>query len=131
MPAKKTKKTVIDLSKLPDWAKKLAEAITALTIIGTAVVAGCGWISSKITASTNKKLDDISRQVESLEVGATRTQLLTLISNYPDNESEIMKVAEYYFGDLKGDWYMTEIFSKWATDRGIDPNTIINSKKEK
>ena len=131
MPAKKTKKTVVDLSKFPDWAKKLAEAITALTIIGTAVVAGCGWISSKITASTNEKLDDISRQVESLEVGATRTQLLTLISNYPDNESEIMKVAEYYFGDLKGDWYMTEIFSKWATDRGIDPNTIINSKKEK
>ena len=131
MPAKKTKKTVVDLSKFPDWAKKLAEAITALTIIGTAVVAGCGWISSKITASTNEKLDDISKQVASLEVGATRTQLLTLISNYPDNESEIMKVAEYYFGELKGDWYMTEIFSKWATERGIDPNTIINSKKEK
>ena len=32
---------------------------------------------------------------------------------------------------LEGDWYMTEIFSKWANERGIDPNTIINSKKEK
>jgi len=129
MPAKK--KTVIDLSKFPDWAKRLAEAITALTIIGTAVIAGCSWISNKITASTNEKLDGISKQVESIELGATRTQLLTLISNYPNNESEILKVAEYYFGELNGDWYMTDIFSKWAADRGIDPNTIINSKKEK
>lgn len=129
MPAKK--KAVVDLSKFPDWVKRLAEAITALTIIGAAVIAGCSWISSKITASTNEKLDNISSQVKSVELGATRTQLLTLISNYPDNESEILKVAEYYFRDLDGDWYMTDIFSKWATDRGIDPNTIINSKKEK
>lgn len=135
MPTKKKaapkKKMTVDLSKLPEGTKRLAEVITALTIIGAAVVAGCSWISSKITASTNEKLDNISSQVSSIELGATRTQLLTLMSNYPDNESEILKVAQYYFGDLDGDWYMTELFSKWATDRGIDPNTIINSKKGK
>ena len=125
------KKFTLDLSKLPSGVKRIAEVITALAVIGTAVMAGCSWISSKITESTNEKLDNISSQIDSIELGGTRTQLLTLMSSYPDNESEILKVADYYFNDLGGDWYMTELFSKWAHSGGIDPNTIINSKKGK
>lgn len=125
------KKFTLDLSKIPSSVKRIAEVITALAVIGAAVMAGCSWISSKITESTNEKLDSISSQIDSIELGSTRTQLLTLMSSYPDNESEILKVADYYFNDLGGDWYMTELFSKWASSRGIDPNTIINSKKGK
>lgn len=125
------KKFTLDLSKLPSSVKRIAEVITALAVIGAAVMAGCSWISSKITESTNEKLDNISSQIDSVELGSTRTQLLTLMSSYPDNESEILKVADYYFNNLGGDWYMTELFSKWAHSRGIDPNTIINSKKGK
>ena len=64
MPTKKSskKKLTVDLSKIPTGVKRIAEAITALAVIGTAVIAGCSWISSKITESTNEKLDNISSQ---------------------------------------------------------------------
>ena len=61
------------------------------------------------------------------------TRILQPISSswidYPDNESEILKVANYYFNDLNGDWYMTELFTKWCDGRGIDVNKIVNIRK--
>ena len=82
------------------------------------------------SAGTNEKLDTISNKIDGIELNSTRNQLLTLMSNYPNNESEILKVADYYFNDLNGDWYMTELFSKWGTARGIDVSNIIKMKKE-
>lgn len=43
-----------------------------------------------------------------------RIQLMMLIYNQPENVDSILKVAETYFVDLDGDWYMTNEFSKWA-----------------
>jgi hypothetical protein len=73
----------------------------------------------------NDKLDTIIKKVDTAEENATRSQLLTLMSDYPNNESEILKVAQYYFQDLKGDWYMTGLFTKWAESRGIDVSDIV------
>lgn len=125
MAAKKTKK-----EKLTERVKSLAEVITAAGIIGAAAVGVGTWAISQINSGTNEKLDTISSKIDGIEMNSTRNQLLTLMSNYPNNESEILKVADYYFNDLNGDWYMTELFSKWGTARGIDVSNIIKMKKE-
>lgn len=109
--------------------KECADVITAVGVIGAALVGVGTWCTAQINASTNQKIDNLSEQITDLKLDATRSQLLTLISNYPDNESEIMKVAQYYFGTLKGDWYATTIFTKWASDHGISTDELTFMKE--
>ena len=109
--------------------KECADVIAAVGVIGAALVGVGTWCTAQINASTNQKIDSLSEQLTDLKLDATRSQLLTLISNYPDNESEIMKVAQYYFGTLKGDWYATTIFTKWASDHGISTDELTFMKE--
>lgn len=119
MTAKAPKKKF--LSRIKDCA----DIITAVGVIGAALVAVGTWCTTQINASTNAKLDAISSQVTELKLDTTRSQLLTLMKNYPDNEEEIMKVAKYYFKDLNGDWYMTSLFIEWGEEKGIDVTGIV------
>lgn len=48
-----------------------------------------------------------------------RMQLLSLIHICPDNTLEIMMVAEKYFKELKGDWYMSSIFRQHLTEKKL------------
>lgn len=115
--------------KIIKKTKSLADVITAVGIIGAAAVGIGTWCVTQINAGTNEKLDTIIEKVDKAELNATRSQLLTLMSDYPDNESEILKVADYYFNELGGDWYMTGLFTKWADSRGIDVTKIVTVKK--
>lgn len=105
--------------------KDCADIITAVGVIGAALVAVGTWCTTQINASTNEKLDTISAQMTELKLSTTRSQLLTLMKNYPENEEEIMKVAKYYFKDLNGDWYMTSLFIEWGEKEGIDVTGIV------
>ena len=52
----------------------------------------------------DKKRDDIEglkSQVRELQLGVMRTQLLLLIADYPEDKSEILRLAEIYFKKLK------------------------------
>ena len=103
----------------------IADVITAVGIIGAAAVGIGTWCMGQAMAETNGKIDNVSNKIDSIELNSTRNQLLTLISNYPNNEEEILKVAKYYFKDLNGDWYMTSLFSKWANSKGLDVDDIV------
>lgn len=107
--------------------KEFADILTAVGIIGAALVGVGTWCTHQINASTNEKLDNISNQMQDLKLDTTRNQLLTLMKNYPDNEEEIMKVARYYFKELNGDWYMTGLFIKWGHENGIDVTDIVKN----
>ena len=109
--------------------KSFSELIAAVGVIGAAAIAVGTWCINQANAATNEKLDNISTKIDSIELNSTRNQLLTLMSDYPDNESEILKVAGYYFRDLGGDWYMTDLFTKWGEGRGIDVSKIVNIRK--
>ena len=125
----KVKEKRISLKNIPKIVKDTAAIITAIGVITGALITCSSFISSKITESVDKKLDNISEQLNNIELDSTRTQLLTLMSNYPDNESEILKVAYHYFKDLDGDWYMSELFAEWAEERNIDVSHIMTIKK--
>lgn len=114
--------------KIIKKTKSLADIITAVSIIGAALLGVGSWVVTTINKDVNDKLDMIIAKVDTAEQNATRSQLLALMSDYPDNESEILKVAQYYFRDLNGDWYMTSLFTKWADERGIDVSDIVSIK---
>lgn len=101
-----------------------------LAIIGSGALSTL--ISAVITAVSNRKgrlkaietkLDDIEANQARAEKDALRTQLLMMIADYPDERSEILKLAEHYFDDLHGNWTATAIFNKWLETRcdGVKP----------
>lgn len=80
-----------------------------------------------------ERLDKISTQLEAQERNQCRTQMLLLISDYPNESAEIMKVAEHYFtpqdkGGLGGDWYLTNLFNRYITERKIGKPEWFNDK---
>ena len=54
-----------------------------------------------------------------LEKDVLRTQLLLLILLKGEEKQEILTIAEHYFKDLHGDWYMTSIFNKWLMEKTV------------
>ena len=66
-------------------------------------------------------LKEISKKMDKMEKDNCRTQMLVLMSDYPDEKKELMTIAEHYFHDLHGNWYMTALFRKHLRDCGITP----------
>lgn len=63
---------------------------------------------------------DVQVTVAKLEKDECRTQMLVLMGIYPTEKAELMTLAEHYFKDLKGDWYMSSMFNHWLEVNGID-----------
>jgi len=49
-----------------------------------------------------------------------RIQLMTLIHVHPEDVSDIMEVAEEYFKNLDGNWYMSSIFQQYLDENKIE-----------
>lgn len=67
------------------------------------------------------ELGGIKNRLLKLEKDGIRTQLLLLILIRPDETTEILKVAEYYFAKLHANWYMTGVFKSWCDQHGLEP----------
>ena len=67
------------------------------------------------------EIGSIKDRLGKLEKDEIRTQLLLLLLLRPDEQTEILKVAEYYFCKLKANWYMTGMFKKWCDEQGLEP----------
>lgn len=92
---------------------------TTVSII-TAVLVSNGlfaFIQYLITRHDTKK--NVKGKLTILEKDVLRTQLLLLILLKGEEQQEILTVAEHYFKDLHGDWYMTSIFNKWLKEKKI------------
>lgn len=64
---------------------------------------------------------DLHRQ----EKDNIRTELKLMISDFPEEESDILRLAQHYFSDLQGNWTMSNIFTEWCRKSGIDlPNWV-------
>lgn len=59
------------------------------------------------------KLGEIEKNQKTAEKDALRTQLLMMIASYPEEKTDIMRLAEYYFHRLDGNWIAKAIFNKW------------------
>ncbi len=66
-----------------------------------------------------KELEEIKEMCQTHERDISRTQLLLLIVNYPEDKVEIMKLAEHYFKDLHANWYLSSIFNTWLQENDL------------
>lgn len=76
-----------------------------------------------------KEQEGIRNKLLVLEKDGLRTQLLLLILIRPNEQTEILRVAEYYFSVLQGNWYMTSIFNNWLKNNGIAEPEWFDSKE--
>ena len=54
-----------------------------------------------------------------------------VMSHQPNNVDTILKLAEQYFVKLRGDWYMTNEFGKWAKEHDVTiPTNIIKAMND-
>ena len=86
-----------------------------VTVLGSTAIASL--VQFLITRHDQKK--NIKGKLDNLERDVLRSQLLLLILMKPEERQEIMTVAQHYFGDLHGNWYMTSIFNGWITEHDI------------
>lgn len=76
-----------------------------------------------VTRHDNHKERDegIQDTLIKLEKDGLRTQLLLLILLKPEEKQEILTLGEYYFGKLKGNWYLSSVFNQWAKEHEENP----------
>ena len=98
-----------------------------LAVIGSGALSTV--ISAIITAISNK--NGIKSKVKKIEKDSVRTQLLLMMSDYPEEKQEILTIAEYYFCKLKANWYMTTMFAKWLKKENLErPDWFTGGKED-
>ena len=84
----------------------------ALSTLISAIVQAVANRKSRLT-KIEGQLAEIEKNQKTAEKDALRTQLLMMISDYPEEKTEILKLAQYYFSNLQGNWTATAIFNTW------------------
>lgn len=94
-----------------------------IAIIGSGVLSTI--VSAIITALSNrksrlkeieKKLEAIEKNQKTAEKDTLRTQLLVMIADFPEETTDILRLAEHYFKDLDGNWVASALFNEWAKE---------------
>lgn len=94
-----------------------------IAIIGSGVLSTI--VSAIITALSNRKsrLKEIEKKLEAIEKNqkiaekdTLRTQLLVMIADFPEETTDILRLAEHYFKDLDGNWVASALFNEWAKE---------------
>lgn len=123
-----TKKTS-EFDKVHSRVTKIAGFISAILVIGGAVVGVGNWMTQQVSNVVAAQISDFREEVKESDASQnqaiTRLELTNLIQNDPENIVAIEKMGRYYFGKLDGDQYMTAMFSKWAKTYGGDPNIVL------
>lgn len=84
---------------------------------------------SKIKTELDEIKAEIGKKFKKMEKDGLRTQLLVLILMRPDEQQEILTIAEHYFKVLKGDWYMTSMFNTWLIQNKIAEPAWFSNKE--
>lgn len=124
------KKSLYDKAdgKIQKWAKT---ASAAAIIIG-AIAGVCSWVSHQFANAVSSQIDSFQQEVreadEELQQSVTRVELLELMEHDPDNTVAIEKLARYYFVELKGDKWMSERYSNYAKEHGLNEAFVVGGK---
>lgn len=77
----------------------------------------------KAERKEDKSLEEITDTLKKLKKDGLRTQLLLLLLIKPEEETEILTLAEHYFkkppAGLGGNWYMTSMFKNWLEENKV------------
>lgn len=114
---------------VPQKVKDVAAFVSAVIVIGGAMIGAGKWLLTEINASTNARVDALEEKIDDNytkdELATTRLELMVLMEHDPDNTIEIEKLARHYFLELKGNSYLTSVFSKWCAAHGLNCAEIV------
>jgi len=99
---------------LNDGTQRLASIITAVIVIGGAFFGGVNYIVNKLDEHIQSQTSTLYSQMQEVKLSTTRNELILMMNNNPDNVLEIERLAKVYFVDMKGDFYMTGLYSNWC-----------------
>lgn len=101
----------------------------ALSTIISAIITAIANRKSKLTV-IESKLTEIEKNQKTAEKDALRTQLIMMIASYPEEKTDILRLAEYYFHRLEGNWTATALFNRWLETYcdGIKPEWFKGDK---
>lgn len=91
---------------------------TILIAVISAMTSGGVLAFLQFLITRNDDKQGIRSTLKKLEKDGLRTQLLLMILLKPEEKKEILTLAQHYFVDLEGNWYMTDIFKKWLKEKG-------------
>ena len=75
-------------------------------------------------------IESLKKKIDRQERDTCRTQLLLLMSDFPENIDEILRVGQNYFKDLDGDWYLTSLFASFCKKHNVVLPTWAHTRKE-
>lgn len=124
---------------LSERAQKLSKLISAVIVIGGFVIGCCNWGISEINKAIDRHMSSVETQVQENtkelqdfkadnELKLSRMELMNLIADYPDNVDDILKAAEHYFLDLKGDYVADKAFEDWAKKHGVNSDYLLKQR---
>lgn len=107
-----------------------ATTTVIIAVLGSnALFAFIQFMISRHDSKDGDKFDKIAKELNYVKKDVLRTQLLLLILIKPEETQEIMTIAEHYFAELHGNWYMTSIFNKWLEQEVIAEPEWFDNKK--
>lgn len=125
--SKVAKKSLYDKAdgKVQKWAK----TISAIVIIIGALAGVYSWASAQFAKAVSDQISAFQQETREADTemrqSITRVELLSLMEHDPDNIVAIEKLARYYFTVLKGDKWMSERYSRYAKEHGLDESFVI------
>lgn len=109
--------------------QRIAKTTGAVIAIIGAASGMCAWVSNQFQAIISEQISAFQEETRAAnarqEQSITRVELLTLMTQDPENKAAIEKMARYYFKALDGDLWMTSKYSNWAKEYGGDVTIII------
>ena len=80
-----------------------------------------GFIQFLMKRRDDKKgsVKHLEEMIDSQKRDNVRIQLLILMSLYPDDIQEIFRLAQTYFVELDGNWYMSTMFVNWLKEKNL------------
>lgn len=124
------KKSLYD--KADKKLQRVAGTIGAIVAIIGAVAGVCSWVNQQFTSAVSAQINGFQEEVRASDKAdkqaATRIELMVLMNHDPENIVAIERMARYYFQELDGDLYMTQLYSEWAKEYGGDTTIVVGGK---
>lgn len=90
----------------------------------TGIIASLGVLGGLVVGAVQIGISPVTDKLSALEQSTTRSELLLLINNYPDDRRAIEELAYHYFAELKGDSYVYLLYANWASAHNVDYSHI-------
>lgn len=124
---------------LSERTQKVSKLVSAIIVIVGFVVSCCSWGIGEISKAIENHMAPLESQIAANsqeiktfraenEMRESRMELMNLIADYPDNVDDILKAAEHYFVDLKGDYVADKAFEDWAAKHGVNSSYILSKR---